>query len=124
MRINQIAEIAVEHLLGRIIRRMLIAAVFALCAIAALYQFTAASLLALEAPYGPLDARLIVGVAYAVIGMIALAAFWVNRSGRGVEASSKAVTAPRELQLVMLVEAVMLGYELARKRDPLHRRND
>ena len=124
MRIDQIAEIAIEHLLGRMIRRMFIAAVFAFCAIAALYQFTAASLLALEAPYGSLDARLIVGAVYAAVGMTALAAFWMDRSSKGIPTLSKAVPAPRELQLVMLVEAVMLGYELARKCDPLHRRKD
>jgi hypothetical protein len=124
MRIDRIVETAVGHVLGRMFRRIMIAAIFALCAIAALYQFTAAGLQALQAPFGSLEARLIVGAVYAVAASIALAVFWINGLSKDVASAGKGVTAPRELQLIMLMEAVMLGYDLARKRYPLHRQND
>ena len=49
MRLDHIAEIAVEHLLGRLIRRAFIALAFGLFAITALYHFTIGGLLTLEA---------------------------------------------------------------------------
>jgi hypothetical protein len=121
MQLEQIAEFAIERLFGRMVRRALIALAFALCAIVALYQFTVAGLLALQAPYGMLQARLIVGAVFAVLALAALAALWLQRWAKGARAADKTVALPREMQFVMLMEAAMLGYDLARKRDPAHR---
>jgi hypothetical protein len=53
---------------------------------------------------------------YAGLAQIALAIFWaIGRNS--ANASPAALTPPREMQLAMLVEAVMLGYSLARKSD-------
>jgi hypothetical protein len=53
---------------------------------------------------------------YAGLALIALAIFWaIGRNS--TNPAPAALTPPREMQLAMLVEAVMLGYSLARKGD-------
>ena len=50
-------------------------------------------------------------VAFAVI---AFAILWAT-GRKSATSSAPALAAPREMQLVMLIEAAMLGYSLARK---------
>jgi len=117
MRLDQIAGVAVEHLLGRIIRRALLALAMAIFAVVAIYYFTAAGILALAMQFGELEALLIVGAIYTAAGGAALGVFWVMGAKPAASTPIPADKA-REMQLVMLVEAVMLGYSLARKRAP------
>jgi uncharacterized membrane protein len=117
MRVDQIMAGVAEHLVGRLLRRALIAAVMAACAVVALYHFTIAGTIALQGPYGDLYARLIVGGIYALLSIIALSILWAMRSKPAAFTGASALSNPREIQLVMLVEAVMLGYTLARKRE-------
>ena len=59
-------------------------------------------------------AQLIVGAIYTAAAAITYAIFWaMGRSS--ASAGAPLLTAPREMQLAMLIEAVMLGYSLARK---------
>jgi hypothetical protein len=116
MQIEQIAQAALGHLFGRLARRAAIALVLVICVIVALYHFTVAGLLALDAQVGVLYARLIVAGIYTAASLIAVAALWQqSRKLRLTNGQAKTLTSPREMQLIMLVEAVMLGYELARK---------
>ena len=118
MQLDHLASVAIDHLLGRLIKRALVVAAAAIFALIAIYHFTVAGTLALDAQFGELQARLIVGGAYAAAALVAVAIFWAMRG------KPSAISAPipsnnaREMQLVMLVEAVMLGYSLARKREP------
>jgi len=98
-------------------RRALIAALMAACAVVALYQFTVAGTIALQGHYGDLYARLIVGGVYALLAIISLSVLWAMRPKLADLSRTPALNNPREMQLVMLVEAVMLGYALARKRE-------
>jgi len=111
MRLDQIAAATLSHLLGRLLWRALIAAIMAIFVIVAIYQFSVAGILQLGALYGVVNAHLIVGGIYAVL---ALAAF-VTMRGRNAASSTPALAQGREMQIVMLVEALMLGYSLARK---------
>jgi hypothetical protein len=118
MRLDQIASVAADHLLGRLIRRALIAALGAIFVLVAIYHLTVAGTLALAAQFGEVEAQLIVGGIYAVGAIATAIILWAMR------VKPSAISAPvprdntREMQLVMLVEAVMLGYSLARKREP------
>lgn len=115
MQLNQIAEGAVGHMFGRLLLRaffMLVAVVFAITAIAYL---TAAGSIALETQYGVLHARLAVAGIYAAAAVITFAVLWATRA----KPAPGALTSKREMQLTMLVEAVALGYSLARKREPV-----
>jgi hypothetical protein len=102
-------------MIGRAIRRAALMTAIAACALVAVYQFTVAGWLAIEAQYGSVDAHLFIGAVYALLG---LAAAGVTRAVRGRSAriaTPAALANQRETQLIMLVEAVMLGYALARK---------
>ena len=119
MRLDNIAVLAFDHLLGRMLRRALIALAVTVCAIVAIYYFTAAGSLALETRYGAIHGNLILGVIYGGLAMVGLAIIWAMR-GRSTGAATPALASQREMQLVMLVEAVMLGYALARKANRAH----
>ena len=120
MRLDHVAEPVVEHLFGRLIRRSVLALVVVLCAVVALYFFTAAGLLALRTHYDALLAQLIVGAVYTAAVAIFLLFLWMQNRANRAAAANKATVSSRELQFVMLIEAVMLGYELSRKRDRIH----
>jgi type VI protein secretion system component VasK len=114
MHLDQIAGLAVDHLFGRMMRRALLAFLVAALAIAAIYHFTVAGTLSLEAQYGALHAQLIVGAIFTALALLAYAILWAMRN-KAASASTPVLSGQREMQMAMLVEAVMLGYALARK---------
>ncbi len=117
MRLDYIAAAAAARAGRRPLRRVLIALIIAGCAIIALYQFTVAGNIALSGQYGDVNARLIVGFIYAVLALILLAVLWAVRAKPARIPSTPALSNLREIQLVMLVEAAMLGYSLGRNRE-------
>jgi hypothetical protein len=122
--ISQIVESALRTAFGRLLRRALGAGLFVLLALTAIYNLTIASLLALEADYGLLHARLIVGAIYAAAALAVLIVLAVTRAKPLVEESAAAAPpSPRNMQIAMLIEAVMLGYTLAAKSGSHGRRD-
>lgn len=117
MRLDQIMAAATGHLVGRVVRRASLVVVMAACAVVALYHFTVAGMIALQGQFSDLGTRLIVGGIYAFLSVVALAILWAMRARPIQAAGAPAPSNPREMQLVMLVEALMLGYSLARKRE-------
>lgn len=115
MRLENIAGIAFDHFFGRLLKRALVAIVIAACTLAAVYHFTAAGTLALQAQYGALNASLIVGAIYSTVAVMGCVALWATGKRPANTGTPALGTQAREMQLVMLVEAVMLGYALARK---------
>jgi type VI protein secretion system component VasK len=115
MRIEHLVEAAVGHLFGRLMRSALVALAVAALGIVAIYYFTAAGTIALDAQYGVLHTRVIVGAIYAA-ATIACAIWWAMRR-RPASSSAPALSGQRDMQIAMLVEAVMLGYALAQKGD-------
>ena len=116
MRLDNIIAVAADHLIGRLLRRALVAVVFGICAIVALYHFTIAGNIALTSQFGDLNARLIIGGIYAGLALISLAILWAMR-GKPTGVAAPALSKPSDLQLIMLAEAVVLGYALARKSE-------
>jgi hypothetical protein len=114
MRLDQIAAATLSHMLGRVLRRALIATIMAIFAIVAIYQFSVAGIVQLGALYGVVNAHLIVGGIYAVLALAAFVTLWAMRD-RNAANNTPALAQTREMQIMMLVEAVMLGYSLARK---------
>jgi len=112
---NHSAETAISKALGRLMRQALLAIIIAACGLVAIYHATIAGTLALDAQYGLLNARLIVAAIYAAIALISLAIFWQHHRAVRLTANGKTLASPRELQVVMLIEAAMLGYQFARK---------
>lgn len=87
-------------------------------AIVAIYQFTIAGSLALEAHYDVIHVRLAVGAIYAGFVLLGLAVLWTLRQRQADSSPNAGLVNQREVRLVMLLEALMLGYTLARKPDP------
>lgn len=116
MRIDQIGADLVHQLAGRLVRRVIAGVIVLLAALAALYQFTVAGTFALEMSYGAINAHLIVGGVYVALALIAAATLWSMRRKPMIGRAAPAV-AGREMQFVMLAEALMLGYTLARKNE-------
>jgi hypothetical protein len=118
----RIAEIVFNYLFGRALRRAMLVALIGVFTLIAIYHFTIAGTLALEAQYGLLYARLIVGAAYSAAALITTIIFWAMRTKRSNEKQVVAATgAPRHAQIAMLIEAGMLGYTFGRKSGrPLH----
>ncbi len=114
MRLDQIASIALSQIFKRIMIRALLAAVVGLFALIAIYHLTVAGNLALQAEFGALYARLIIAGIYTALAAITLLTLWFTRA-KAPKAGEAALDAPQEAQIVMLVEAAMLGYSMARK---------
>src|SRR5262249_38793192 len=115
MRLDHVAGIAAGHLFGRIVRRLAAGLFCAVFALVALYHFTAAGTVELEAQYGALKAQLAIGGIYAVVALATAGTLWLTRAKPVGDGNQLA--GPRQMQLVMLLEAALLGYTLARKRD-------
>jgi len=111
-----IAEIVFSYLFGRALRRAMLVALIGVFTFTAIYHFTIAGTLALEAQYGLLYARLIVGAAYSAAALVTTIIFWAMRTKRPNEKRVVSATpAPRNAQIAMLIEAGMLGYTFGRK---------
>jgi len=115
MSLYNIAAAATENLLGRLLRRVLLAILLAICAIVAIYHFTAAGTVALEGLYGALYAQLIIGSIFTAFALITLAILWAM-GRKAAKPRSPPIDTPREKQAAMLVEAAMLGYEMGHKK--------
>jgi hypothetical protein len=117
MRLSDIAEATVSHLVGRFVRRAIGFAAAGLLAIVMLYYASAAAVIALAIQLGPPYAYLIMAGIYAAATAIVLVVLYATRA-KAVpvqERAANALSSPRNMQIAMLVEAVMLGYSLARK---------
>jgi len=117
MRIEHIAGVAFDHIFGRMLRRALLVFIIAALGIAAIYHFTVVGTLSLEAQYGALYARLIIGAIFTTLALVAYAILWAMRAKAASASATPVLSGQREMQIAMLVEAVMLGYSLARKGD-------
>lgn len=115
MRLDGIIDDAAGHLLRPLLRRLLTLVGFAVLTAAALYHFTVAGGVTLAGRYGEVGAHLIIGAIYGALSAIALAAAWARRARTTQTAAMPALNDPRAMELLMLAEAIMLGYALARK---------
>lgn len=116
MRLDQLAISAIEQVAGRLLRRVLVMLVMAVLALIAISYFVSAGEIELGTRFGVLNAQLIMGAIYTGAALIAFVILWAMRAKRA-DAGIPAVSGQREMQLVMLAEAVMLGYALARKKE-------
>ena len=117
MRLSDIAEATISQLIGRLVRRAVGFALVGLLALVTFYYISAAGLMALAINFGPLYAYLIMAGIYAAVAAIVLIVLFATRT-KAVPPQEKvlnALSSPRNMQIAMLVEAVMLGYSLARK---------
>lgn len=132
MRLNDVVASALDGAVAklggvtaRLRRSAILYTVCAFCTLAAVILAASAALLALEPHVGVVYARLILAGFFASIVLVIVFALWLGTRQRTAPAvapaslQAQAQTAQRTAQfaqLAMIVEAVMLGYSLARKR--------
>jgi hypothetical protein len=132
MRLNDIAASvfggAVTKLAGataKLRRNAILYALCAVCAVATLVLAVSASLLALEPYVGVVYARLILAGAFALVLIAIILVLWLTGPPAAAASSAQmnlhgqnqaAQRSAQFAQLAMIVEAVMLGYSLARRR--------
>lgn len=117
MRLSDIAEATISQVAGRLARRALGFALVGLLAVVMFYYASAAAVIALAVEVGPLYAYLIMAGIYAAAAAVVLIILYATRT-KAVpvqEPAANALSSPRNMQIAMLVEALMLGYSLARK---------
>jgi hypothetical protein len=111
---DMITDIA-SRLMRRLIRRGIAAAVFALFVLIAIYHLTIAGIVALEALYGPLYARLIAVGAYVVLAAIALTYLFATRAKKpSPKTRSNKSGTPTDVRIALLLESILLGYTAGR----------
>jgi hypothetical protein len=114
MSLYNIATAAADHLAGRFLRRALLGLAMAALAVVAIYHFTVAGTLALEYHFSDLHAQLIVAGIYTALASVSYAILWAT-GHRSAKTRTPVLNQQREKQLSNLVEAAMLGFELAKK---------
>ncbi|MCW5694689.1 MAG: hypothetical protein KIT48_20210 [Pseudolabrys sp.] len=120
MRLTELAEATIHPIVARLVRRAALFAALGLLAIVTLYYVSAAGTVALALEYGPVTAYLIMGGIYALLA-IAVAITLLSTRSRAVPAQDPVANAlsstssSRNMQIAALIEALMLGYTLARK---------
>jgi hypothetical protein len=117
MQLSDLTGLTFETLFGRLLRRALGAVLLAAFAVIALYYANGAGTVALTAQVGLLYAYMIMAAIYAVFALIVLTVLMTTRTKKAlvVDKPNGALANPRNMQIAMLVEAVMLGYSLSRK---------
>ncbi|MGI8526551.1 MAG: hypothetical protein ACR2K5_10325 [Pseudolabrys sp.] len=115
MRLNQLTSFALNQLIGWLLWRILAFAAVGLFALIALYQFAVAGTIALELQVGGLYAHLIVAGVFCVAALIIIGTIVATRP-RLKNPAEGVLNEPRKAQIATLVEAVVLGYALARKK--------
>lgn len=114
MSLANIAEAAAGRLFGKLMLYVAFAFLVGIFGLVALYHFTVAGMIALEMEFGVLYARLIVASVYLVLTLASAGTLWMLVRKAGKPSPTREPT-PRHIQLAALIEALILGYEMARK---------
>jgi hypothetical protein len=114
MSLANIAEAAAVRLFYRLALYVVFGLFGAIFALFALYNLTIAGMTALEVEFGAVTARLTVAGIYMVLATASAGMLWflARKAGKFEPAPEPA---PRHVQLAALIEALMLGYEAAKK---------
>lgn len=118
MALTDLAGAALSRVVGHLARRVagwLLVAIFAL---AAIYQATVAISVALELEFGVVEAHLMIAAFYAIAAILTLAVLWVTArsSALAYEKRMSIERIPPELQITTIVEAMLLGYAMSRRK--------
>jgi uncharacterized membrane protein len=119
MKLDQLIPHLIGRLMGRMLRRVAAFAALALLVLIALYHLTIAGTLALEALYGPLDARLIVAGIYAALAIIVCIYLFATRAKPPTMAAprgNRRSRQPQDIRVAELLESLLVGYTAGRRR--------
>jgi hypothetical protein len=120
MALTDIASATIGRLVGRLMRRAVCWLFVGLFALAALYQASVAAVVGLEAQFGALYAHLMIAGFYALAAMAILAFLWfsVRRPLMDDDYRKTLAQLPAEARVATIVEALLLGYAMSRRKQP------
>jgi hypothetical protein len=118
MALSDIASATIGRLISQLIRRALYWALVGLFGLAALYQASVAAGLALEGAVGAFYAHLIIAGVYALLATAVVVLLWVTvrRPFVDDEFRKSLTTMPPAAQIATVIEALLLGYAMARRK--------
>ncbi len=117
MALIDIADVAVNCIVGRLARRAVGWLLVAVAALAAIYQATVAVSAALELEFGVVHAHLMIAAFYAIAAIVIGAMLWftARRPSLAYDRRASIPRTPPELQIAAIVEAMLLGYAMSRR---------
>lgn len=118
MALTDIASAAIGRIVGPLVRRVVCWALVGVFGLAALYQASVAGVVALEAQFGAVYAHLLIAGLYALVAIGIVVFLWVTvrRPFVTKEYRESLAELPPELQAATIVEALLLGYAMSRKK--------
>jgi hypothetical protein len=118
MRLDHLIANVLSLVIGRLVRRAVAGLLLGLFVLGLIYHLTVAGTLGLAEQYGAIHARLIVAAIYFVAALVPLGFLVATRvkPATAPKAQEEALQEPRNQRLVMLLESILMGYSLAKKR--------
>jgi hypothetical protein len=118
MALTDIASATIGRIVGRLVRRVVGWVLVGIFALAALYQASVAAVVALEATFGALYAHLMIAALYALAATGIVIYLWVTVRRPLLDDDYRKTLAklPAEAQVATIVEALLLGYAMSRKK--------
>jgi succinate dehydrogenase/fumarate reductase cytochrome b subunit len=118
MALTDIASATLGRIVGRLMRRLAGWALVGLFALAALYQASVAAVVALEAEFGTFYAHLMIAGFYALVAIALVILLWVTVRRPLLDDDYRKTLAklPAEAQVATIVEALLLGYAMSRRK--------
>ncbi|MEA2950971.1 MAG: hypothetical protein QOJ96_491 [Alphaproteobacteria bacterium] len=116
MSLTDAAGNAVSRFVGRLFRRAAGWFLVVIFVLAAIYQATTAISLALELEFGVVKAHLIIAAFYAVATAVIVGVLFATSKSSPKARAVKAADGNPEFQLATIVEAMLLGFSLSRRK--------
>ncbi len=118
MILADIAGVAVNRIVARLMRRAVAWLFVAVAALAGLYQATVAVTVALQIEFGAIYAHLMIAAFYATAAIVTVAVLFLTGRNSFLAYESRASIGriPPELQIATIVEAMLLGYAMSRRK--------
>lgn len=117
MRLDHLIANIVSLVIGRLLRQAVAGLLLGLLVLGTIYHLTVAGTLGLAEHYGAIHARLIIAAIYFVAALVPFGFLLATRA-KPVAApkADDVMQEPRNQRLVMLLESILVGYSLAKKR--------
>jgi hypothetical protein len=118
MSLTDAATTAIGRLASRLVRRIVLWSLVGIFGLVALYQASVAAVVALEAMVGAFFAHLIIAAFFAVLagGIVGFLMFTARRPALKKKYRESLAELPPELQAATIVEALLLGYAMSKKK--------
>lgn len=118
MALTDLASATLGRIFGRLMRRVVCWALVGVFGLVALYQASVAAVVALEAEFGAVYAHLMIAGCYALVAIAVVIFLWVTVRRPFIDDDYRKTLAklPAEAQVATIVEALLLGYAMSRRK--------